>query len=41
MQQLEEVVVSALAKITEANDNNALEALRVEYFGKRVFLLNR
>ena len=35
MQQLEEVVVSALAKITEANDNNALEALRVEYFGKK------
>ena len=35
MQQLEEVVVSALTKITEANDNNALEALRVEYFGKK------
>lgn len=35
MQQLDEVVASALAKITEATDNNALEALRVEYFGKK------
>ena len=35
MQQLEEVVAGALAKIAEANDNNALEALRVEYFGKK------
>lgn len=35
MQQLEEVVASALAKIAEATDNNALEALRVEYFGKK------
>lgn len=35
MPQLEEIVASVLAKIAEANDNNALEALRVEYFGKK------
>lgn len=35
MQQLEQVVADALAKIAEANDNNTLETLRVEYFGKK------
>lgn len=35
MPQLEEIVASVLAKIAEANDNNTLENLRVEYFGKK------